>query len=237
MNVLIADDEEYARAELQEALERTLPDDKIDFYFAEDHDSALKVVKENHVDIAFLDIQMPGKNGLALAGNIKKASPKTPVMDNDLKDVLDNLRNPINETKRCLDVHCFGNFEIFSDGKPVTFKRTKEKELLAYLICLKGATATRGEICSTVFEETDDINKKFTYFRTIISALKKDLSKYGFEELLIQNPNSYAIDISFLKCDYYDYLTGNAEEERCYKGEFMNQYEWAEEYIYSLEYY
>ena len=34
MNVLIADDEEYARAELQEALERTLPDDKIDFYFA-----------------------------------------------------------------------------------------------------------------------------------------------------------------------------------------------------------
>lgn len=263
MNVLIADDEEYARAELQEALERTLPDDKIDFYFAEDHDSALKVIKENHVDIAFLDIQMPGKNGLALAGNIKKASPKTnivmvtaysqyaldalklfvsgylikPVMDNDLKDVLDNLRNPINETKRCLDVHCFGNFEIFSDGKPVTFKRTKEKELLAYLICLKGATATRGEICSTVFEETDDINKKFTYFRTIISALKKDLSKYGFEELLIQNPNSYAIDISFLKCDYYDYLTGNAEEERCYKGEFMNQYEWAEEYIYSLEYY
>ena len=55
MNVLIADDEEYARAELQEALERTLPDDKIDFYFAEDHDSALKVIKENHVDIAFLD--------------------------------------------------------------------------------------------------------------------------------------------------------------------------------------
>ena len=55
MNVLIADDEEYARAELQEALERTLPDDKIDFYFAEDHDSALKVVKENHVDTGFLN--------------------------------------------------------------------------------------------------------------------------------------------------------------------------------------
>ena len=230
MNVLITDDEEYARAELQEALERTLPDDKIDFYFAEDHDSALKVVKENHVDIAFLDTLDALK--LFVSGYLIK-----PVMDNDLKAVLDNLRNPINETKRCLDVHCFGNFEIFSDGKPVTFKRTKEKELLAYLICLKGATATRGEICSTVFEETDDINKKFTYFRTIISALKKDLSKYGFEELLIQNPNSYAIDISFLKCDYYDYLTGNAEEERCYKGEFMNQYEWAEEYIYSLEYY
>ena len=80
MNVLIADDEEYARAELQEALERTLPDDKIDFYFAEDHDSALKVIKENHVDIAFLDIQMPGKNGLALAENIKKASPKTNIV-------------------------------------------------------------------------------------------------------------------------------------------------------------
>lgn len=263
MNILIADDEEYAREELLEVLERTIPEVKFNTFFAEDHDSALKVISENSVDIAFLDIQMPGKNGLALAENIKKASPKTnivmvtaysqyaldalklfvsgylikPVMDKDLKDVLDNLRNPISETERHLDVHCFGNFEIFSNGKPITFKRTKEKELLAYLICLKGASATRGEICSTVFEESDDLDKKYTYFRTIVSALKKDLNKYGFEELLIQNPNSYAVDISLLRCDYYDYLTGKAEEERSYKGEFMNQYEWAEEYIYSLENY
>ena len=70
-----------------------------------------------------------------------------------------------------------------------------------------------------------------TVVRKIVSALKKDLSEYGLDELLIQNINSYAVDTSPLRCDYYDYLTGQAEEERSYKGEFMIRYDWAEEYI------
>ena len=52
----------YAREELLEVLERTIPEVKFNTFFAEDHDSALKVISENSVDITFLDIQMPGKN-------------------------------------------------------------------------------------------------------------------------------------------------------------------------------
>ena len=85
--------------------------------------------------------------------------------------------------------------------------------------------------------KSNDIDKNYSYFRKIVSALKKDLNNYGLDELLIQNVNSYSVDTSLLRCDYYDYLTGQAEEERSYKGEFMTQYEWAEEYIYSLENY
>ena len=263
MNILIADDEEYARIEIEEVLERIIPDKKTKLFFAEDYDSAMSVIGDNRIDIAFLDIQMPGKNGLALAQNIKRASPETniimvtaysqyaldalklfvsgyllkPVMEDEMREVLQNLRNPIKDTKKRLDVRCFGRFEIFVDGKPIVLKRQKEKELLAYLICLKGASATRGDICSYVFDESNDIDKNYSYFRKIVSALKKDLNNYGLDELLIQNVNSYSVDTSLLRCDYYDYLTGQAEEERSYKGEFMTQYEWAEEYIYSLENY
>ena len=255
MNILIADDEEYARIEIEEVLERIIPDKKTKLFFAEDYDSAMSVIGDNRIDIAFLDIQMPGKNGLALAQNIKRASPETniimvtaysqyaldalklfvsgyllkPVMENEMREVLQNLRNPIKDTKKRLDVRCFGHFEIFY--------ATESYELLAYLICLKGASATRGDICSYVFDESNDIDKNYSYFRKIVSALKKDLNNYGLDELLIQNVNSYSVDTSLLRCDYYDYLTGQAEEERSYKGEFMTQYEWAEEYIYSLENY
>ena len=80
MNILIADDEEYARIEIEEVLERIIPDKKTKLFFAEDYDSAMSVIGDNRIDIAFLDIQMPGKNGLALAQNIKRASPETNII-------------------------------------------------------------------------------------------------------------------------------------------------------------
>ena len=36
-------------------------------------------------------------------------------------------------------VQCFGNFEVFCNGTPLVFKRSKAKELFAYLVNLRGA--------------------------------------------------------------------------------------------------
>lgn len=261
MTILIADDEEYLRTDLADALERVSPGN--DYFFAGDYDSAMEIINKEHIDIAFLDIQMPGKNGLNLARSIIEAGPGTnivmvtaysnyavdafrlfvsgyllkPVMDDDLRDVLNNLRHPVRQKRKMLDVMCFGNFEAFFDGKPVIFKRKKEKELLAYLICLKGASATRSEITSVIFDESSDPEKNLSYFKKLASGLKKDLENYGLGELLIHRSNSYSIDTTMVSCDYYDHLAGKADAVRRYKGEFINQYSWAEAYIYSLENY
>ena len=263
MKILIVDDEEYLREDLRDALERVSPGNE--YSFAAEYGEAMKLVGSAPFDIAFLDIQMPGKNGLELAQMIKKERPQMnivmvtayskyaldalrlfvsgyllkPVMDKDLKETLENLRNPIEkspEVKR-LQVKCFGNFEVFADGKPVVFKRQREKEMLAYLICLKGASASRNEICAAVFDESFTPEKAVLNFKTISSSLRKDLTRLGFENILIHNSNSYAVDTSLLECDYYNYLTGVADESDCYRGEFMNQYSWAESYIYMLENY
>ena len=263
MRLLIVDDEEYLREDLRDALERVSPGNE--YSFASEYNEAMKLIDANSYDIAFLDIQMPGKNGLTLAESIKKKCPKMnivmvtaysqyaldalklfvsgyllkPVMDSDLKETLENLRNPIEKdnTLKRLKVKCFGNFEVFIDGKPMSFKRQREKEMLAYLICLKGASASRNEICAALFEESAAPEKAILNFKTIFSSLKKDLTRQGFENILIHNSNSYSVDTNLLECDYYDYLTGTASDADSYHGEFMNQYSWAETYIYSLENY
>ncbi len=261
MNILIVDDEQFQREELKEALDRVAGENVC--FLADSYGSAMKIVAENRLDIAFLDIQMPGKNGLSLAQSIKQESPKTnivivtaysryaldalklfvsgyllkSVMDDDLKEVLQNLRVPVETEKlrKKAVIHCFGIFDVFVDNKPVKFKRRKEKELLAYLVCLKGASASRSEVCSTIFEESAFPEKDFSYLKTVVSALKKDLHKYGIDDILLHSNNSYSINLDEVDCDYYNYLVGKADGFHQYSGEFMSQYSWAEEYIYKLE--
>lgn len=263
MHILIVDDEPFQREELKEALDRITQGNT--YYSADSYESAIIIVQKNSIDIAFLDIQMPGKNGLSLAQSIKKESPNTnivivtaysqyaldalklfvsgyllkPVMDDDLKEVLHNLRTPVETVKapNKAVVNCFGLFDVFVDNKPMKFKRTKEKELLAYLICLKGASASRGEVCNAIFEESTSPDKDFSYLRTVMSALKKDLHKYGIDDILIHNNNSYSVNLDAVDCDYYNYLLGKADGFHQYSGKFMSQYSWAEAYIYELENY
>ena len=260
MNMLIADDEEYMREELRDALERVSSGNT--YYYASDYDLAVDTIGNQEIDIAFLDINMPGKSGLEIARTIKKISKKTniiivtaheeyalralklfvsgyilkPVMDDELAEVLDNLRVPVAVADNKVKVKCFGNFEMFYQGKTLTFSRQKEKELLAYLTCLNGSGANRAEICASLFEDKSE-EKGVAYFRKIVQALKKDLDKWGLGELFIHNRNSYAINTSMMDCDYYEYLSGVSTEADRYHGEFMNQYSWAEIYIYGLENY
>jgi DNA-binding LytR/AlgR family response regulator len=63
--ILVADDEPLLRAELVEALERLWPEARI--AAAQDGIEALRLGREWMPDVAFLDIRMPGLDGLELA--------------------------------------------------------------------------------------------------------------------------------------------------------------------------
>lgn len=265
MNILIADDEMSMRYDLKFAVERVAASDDNVFFFAQDYDTAVEQINNNKIDIAFLDINMPGKTGLELAQTIKSLDSDIniimvtahrkyaldalrlyvsayllkPVDDNELREALANLRKPVSQTQpdsKKLDVKCFGNFEVFVDGKTVRFSRQKGKELLAYLVCLRGASATRGEICANLFEENNE-KKSFEHLKKAVQSLKKDLSKYKLEEALVHSRNAYLVNTDLIACDYYDYLERKPEAQNSYRGEFINQYSWAETYVYPLEVY
>jgi DNA-binding LytR/AlgR family response regulator len=68
MHILITDDETPARAELRYILEDLAPE--ATFFEATDGEGALDVIERKPVDVAFLDINMPGLDGLAVAATL-----------------------------------------------------------------------------------------------------------------------------------------------------------------------
>lgn len=265
MNILIADDEMSMRYDLKFAIERVAESDDNVFFFAQNYDTAMEQLKNNKINVAFLDINMPGKSGLELAQAIKRLDPDVniivvtayreyaldalrlyvsayllkPVDDNELREALENLRKPPAETQpdtKRLTVKCFGNFEVFNGEKKIRFSRQKGKELFAYLVCLKGTSATRGEICANLFEGSNE-KQGFEYLKKAVQSLKKDLEKYQQGDVLEHSRNAYSVNTALLRCDYYDYLDRKPGAHDLYRGEFLNQYSWAETYIYHLENY
>lgn len=265
MNILIADDEMSMRYDLKFAVERVAPSDDNVFFFAQNYDTAIEQIKSNRIDVAFLDINMPGKTGLELAQAIKSydsdiniimvtayreyaldalrlyvsAYLLKPVGDNELREALNNLRKPVGDTQsevKKINVKCFGNFDVFYGEKAIKFSRQKGKELFAYLVCLKGTSATRGEICANIFEESNE-KKIFEHLKKAVQSLKKDLSKYQLDDVLVHSRNAYSVNTNLIQCDYYDFLDRKPEARNLYSGEFIKQYSWAEIYIYHLENY
>lgn len=55
----------------------------------------------------------------------------------------------------------------------------------------------------------------------------------GVGETLFRSRGTVGINAEMVDCDYYSYLCGDADAIRQYHGEYMTQYEFAEETRYS----
>lgn len=135
----------------------------------------------------------------------------------------------VEEEKPLLYIQCFGNFDVFdSDHKPLSFSRSKAKELLAYLVFRRGSRCTSREIASVLFESAEYTPKVQDSFRHITSALVKALRSIGAEEAILRDRQNYAIDVTMIDCDYYRFMQEDPLARNIYTGEFMTQYSWAE---------
>jgi two-component SAPR family response regulator len=216
-----------------------------------DCEEALGYVKDHPADIAFLDINMRGMGGLALAEKIIEARPNCkiifctgyeeyaisafrlhasgylmkPIAAEDVQGELDNIKG-VRQKEKLLRVSCFGNFEVYVKEEKLVFKRLKTKELLAFLIDRNGAGMTAKQICAVLFPDDTDDTKNATYLRQLFLDLKNTLKSVGAEAVLCHETPCYRVDTSLIKCDYISYLeTGKPE----FHGEYMTQYSWAEE--------
>ena len=212
-------------------------------------DDALAFAKGSPVDIAFLDINMRGMGGLTLAEKILSFCPDCkivfctgyeeyaipafklhasgylmkPVSANDVQVEIDNIKG-IRQSQKPLAVKCFGNFEVFAKGEKLTFKRSKTKELFAFLVDRNGAGVTVAEIGVALWENDED-RKNQNYIHQLFRDLRLSLEAVGVEEIFERNNYFYSINPERLDCDYYAHLkTGKPE----FHGEYMSQYSWAE---------
>ncbi|MBR1741383.1 MAG: response regulator [Lachnospiraceae bacterium] len=259
MNILIVDDEAVALRYMQEILEKVVPSAYMEM--AGRADTALAVFWEKEFDVVFLDISMPDLDGLEMAKEFKEIRPQIniimvtahpqyaldalrlyvsgyivkPVLEEDVRDALEHLRNPIKEEISGLYVQCFGNFEVFYDGEPVRFRRTKAKELFAYLIDRRGASATNAELRAVLWRDavSDERNQR-KYFAQLVRDVRMRLEDIGCGDVFRQERNFYAIVPEKIPCDYYSALKRNKTVLANFHGEYMSQYDWAEERIGTL---
>ena len=245
MKILLVDDEELQLIRLEDACKKVMPESEF-FSFT----NPLKVIESNVIyDIAFLDIEMPGLNGIQLAKKLKSINPKIrvifvtaynsyaleayhvhasgyitkPVNENKIKVEIDELDHVINlKSEKKLQVKCFGNFEIFHNGNPVKFSYQKSKEAFAYLIDREGSSINVNELNAVLWEEDHK-----SYLRNLIADIKRTLKSIDCEDILIKKFNGYSIDVSKVDCDAYEYKKDNPDAVRLYRGEYMIQYPWA----------
>ena len=182
-----------------------------------DCDEALAFVKENSVDVAFLDINMRGMSGLVLAEKIRSVCPDCkivfctgyeeyaipafklhasgylmkPVSVKDVQVEIDNIKG-IRQKEKPITVKCFGNFEVYAKGEKLTFKRSKTKELFAFLVDRKGAGVTVAEIGVALWENDKD-QKNQNYIHQLFRDLRLSLEAIGMEEIFERNNYLYSV--------------------------------------------
>ena len=212
--------------------------------------AALEWAAEHPVDVAFLDISMRGMGGLALAEKLVALHPECsiifctgytqyaldairlhvagyllkPITAEAVQKELDHIKGR-KAKEKLLSVRCFGSFEVLARGEPLSFRRSRSKELLAVLVDRKGAGVTAKEICALMWPDSGADGKSVNYLYQLFSDLRYALEQAGAGEVLRQNGYLYALDTERVDCDYYSYLnTGRPE----FRGEYMLQYSWAE---------
>ncbi len=251
MRIIAVDDEKIALENICDTISQVAPEAEIVSFRS--GDEVLKYLEKNTADVAFCDIEMRGLNGIELAKKMKIIAPginiifatgfdsymemafdlrasgylTKPITKDRVKKELDNLRNPIevkkDGTKR-IKVQTFGNFEIFVDGKPVSFKYTKSKELIAYLVDRKGAVCNNNEQMAILFE--DDLHK--SYLQKLHADITKVFKDLNCEEVISQQWGGISIVPDMIECDYYEWEKGTPSALNAYHGEYMSQYSWSE---------
>lgn len=255
MNILAVDDERLALAALTSAIEAADPKACVrGFRTSTD---ALASLEEHAYDVAFLDIELRECTGMTLAQELRRRCPALcivfvtgysnyavdafalhadgyvmkPVSPERIRDELDHARQVAraraaanaDATQPRLRIQCLGNFEVFADGRPVRFGRSKTKELFAYLVDRRGAMCTNGELMAALWED----DKHEPYLRQLKKDLVDTMESAGCTDVLERTRGGIGLVVGKVSCDYYDLLNGDAAQNP-YRGEYMEQYSWAE---------
>ena len=125
-------------------------------------------------------------------------------------------------------MQCFGDFEIFADGKAIAFTRNKSKEMLAYLIDRRGANCASAKIAEALWEDGVYDRARQKLFSTIYADMIKSLKQADAAQIVKKTNNLIAANPEAFDCDYYAALSGDAASINSFMGEYMAAYSWAE---------
>ena len=194
MKILIADDHNLIIEDLKNELHRLMPDAVCDG--TSDPKEILTLFGKNEYDIVFMDIMMPGQNGILLAPKILEKNPRTniiyitgypdyalktfsthpsgflvkPVTTEALKDALAHLRFPVSDiTNEMIQSEFAGNAVIGKKIQKFREERGMSKQELA---------DEMGVALQTVYRwENGEREPDIATFMKLLKTLGVDLGK------------------------------------------------------------
>ena len=249
MHTITVDDEQLAVNSLIRILKLVDPDGRHEGTIHAEQ--FLNYVAEHDVDIAFIDIDLYGTDGIRLTRRVSEMKPELnivfytghpefkpealdlfasgylvkPVTKADVERVISHLRYPIRKVR----VQCFGFFEVLVNEQPLKFARKDSKEVFAYLIDRRGAEVSDEALRCLLWSEDEDTDKKKAYIRNIIYDIRNTFAALGIDDIIRSRQGYYCVNTQKLRCDYFDYLNG-MQVRTAALHEYMEQFSsWAEE--------
>lgn len=243
--------------QLEKALAKLLPEEEIRYF--DNSPEALAAARENRVNVAFLSMDLQEMDGRVLGRYLKDLNPYInliyltaskedafdamalrasgcilePVTDSSVGTELKELRFKNDDTQpKRVYIQTFGDFEVFADGKPIAFKYSRTKEMLAVLVSKRGAQTTNGEIIATLWEDDGDPKVKGSYLSNLRQDLQNTLTKLHITDIISKQRGSLAVVKDRVECDLFEWLDKKKESRYQYIGDFMDQYSWSD-YLHS----
>lgn len=253
MRILAVDDRQPRLAETVKLLRTLKPGAEL--LYSESSLQALAMARSVEIDVALLRVETPELSGLDLGRYLQDLYPAVnlvfmtdsrdhgydamaihasgyllePFETASLSRELEELRHPeLEKAHRRVFAQTFGNFELFVDGKPVSFKYTRTKELVAVLVNNRGAQTTNGEIIANLWEDDGDPEKKASYLSNLRQDLQNTFTRLRLNGIILKQRGSLAIAADRIECDLYDWLEKKQASKYHYMGDYMNQYSWPE---------
>ena len=142
----------------------------------------------------------------------------------------------LKKQKQSLEAKTFGNFTLLYDNRIIKFSRTKSNELLAYLIYKNGSSVKTKELIAVLYGAEADSSRYGANLRNLIVDIKRSLSELEIQNFFIAEYNNFRINPEVIKCDYFDFISGDKQAIKSFTGAFMSQYKWAEDVTVFMKY-
>ncbi|MDY4011150.1 MAG: response regulator [Fusobacterium gastrosuis] len=255
MKYLVLDDEiiaaDYLAALIQEI------DEKAEILTINNSIQALKIATQEQFDVCFIDIQMPGINGVEFAEEVKKTYHKTnfifvtgyvdymgeafkldasdyivkPANVSQIRHALENLRYTIQE-EEIEKKKPYIKITCFGNFEVfVDDKPVKFKfdktKELLAYLIHKKGTRCTSKEIIAILWEEDGHN---SYYRMLKKDLQDVFKKLDCGEIIYSERGQIGMaHFELIDCDYFKWIEDRFEGQKLYHGEYMAQYSWAEE--------
>ena len=216
---------------------------------------ALCFAKENPVDAAFLDVEMPEMTGLELARRLRAVHPSTrvffvtahdqyaleafgvdamgyllkPYSREQLAAEMDKARRMRGAPQKTVYIQTIPSFDVYIDGELLPITSPKPKELLALMVDRGGSPVSTGQAISILWEDRLSDERTKALYRMTFKRLRELLKAAGIDFILSAEGTQKFIRPETFTCDYDRLLKGDEEALSKFSGEYMTEYSWAEE--------